>query len=170
MKDFIAIVAGYFLIVLQSVLGEIIGRDFLSPNLLLAFILYLGAIDFGSARGAAISFVLGYLLDITSGSPPGVYTFVIPATYLVVRAVYARMMFSGIIFQVLLTFLSSIVLGLLVVGIRALLERSVFILGVVPPMIFGSSLTTSLLAPLVFKLGKILISESPKKKEEKVVV
>jgi rod shape-determining protein MreD len=170
MKDFIAIITGYFLIVIQSVLGDLIGREYMSPNLLLAFVLYLGALDFGSARGTAICFILGYLLDIGSGSPPGIHTFVIPSTYLVVRAVYARMMFSGIIFQILLTFLSSVASGLLIIGLRTLFERSIFLWNVIPLMIFMSSLSTSLVSPVVFKLGKILIPESPKKKEEKVVI
>lgn len=170
MKDFIAIATGYFLIVIQAVLGHIIGSEALAPNLLLAFVLYLGALDFGSARGTAICFVLGYLLDISAGSPPGVHTFVITSTYLVFRAVYARMMFSGVIFQILLTFLSSIAAGILIVGMRALFERSVFHWNIIPGMVLKSSLSTALVSPLVFKLGKMLIPESPKKKEEKVVI
>jgi rod shape-determining protein MreD len=169
-KDFIAITTGYFLIVIQSVLGELIGWEFMSPNLLLAFVLFLGAIDFGSARGTAICFVLGYLLDITSGSSPGIHTFVVPATYLIFRAVYARMMFSGIIFQILLTFLASVASGMLIIGVRALFERSIFVWNIIPSMVLLSSLSTSVVSPVVFKLGKLLIPESPKKKEEKVVV
>ncbi len=170
MKDFIAILTGYLLITLQAVLGETIGREYMSPNLILAFVLFLGAIDFGSARGTAICFILGYLLDISSGSPPGIHCFVIPATYLVFRAVYARMMFSGVLFQILLTFLSSIAAGLLIIGIRALFERSIFTWNVIFLMLLLNSVSTSIVSPLVFKLGKILIPESPKRKEEKVVM
>lgn len=170
MKDFIAITIGFFLIVIQAVLGDIIGKEYMSPNLLLAFVLFLGAIDFGSARGTAICFILGYLLDISSGAPPGVHTFVISATYLVFRAVYARMMFSGVLFQILLTFLSSLVAGMLIVGIRTLFERSIFLWNVIPYMLFVNSISTALVSPVVFKLGNILIPESPKKKEEKVVL
>jgi rod shape-determining protein MreD len=170
MKDVIALTAGYVFIVIQAILGDVLGRESLTPSLLLAFVLFLGAIDFGSARGTAISFVLGYLLDLSSGSPSGVHSFVIPATYLVFRAVYSRMMFSGVIFQIVLTFIASVATGMLIIGLRTLFERSIFMWNVIPGMVLIHSLSTALVAPIVFKIGKILIPESPKKKEEKVVL
>jgi len=170
MKNLGVVAAGYFLIVAQSVLGNLIGRESMSPNLLLAFMLFLGAIDYGSARGTAVCFVLGYLLDVTSGAVSGIHTFVVPATYLVFRAVYARIMLSGIVFQILLTFLASLAAGLMIVAIRTLFERSVFSWRVAAETLLVNSVATALVSPVVFRLGRLIVPESPRKKEEKVVV
>jgi len=170
MKSFKAIFTGYFLLILQTSSGVFINRDFVTPNLVFPFVLYLGAIDFGSSRGTAISFLFGYLLDLLSGSPTGIHAFVLSAMYLLVRTVYAKMMFQGAIFQILLTFISSVVGGLMIIGMRALLQRSALTPSIIPVMVLGNSITTSLIAPFVFRLGKAVIPESPKKREEKVVL
>lgn len=169
-KDFIAILAGYMILVTQSIAGDIISKSYYSPNLILPFILYLAAIDFGSARGASISFVLGYLCDIFSGAPSGVHMFVIPATYLIFRTVYAKVMLKGVVFQIIITFLACLTSSLLIIGIRTVFERSIFALKVIFLTVTVNSVITAVVSPVVFRLGKVILPESPKRREEKLLI
>lgn len=170
MKDVIVILTGFVLIALQAVLHQWVPLRTFTPDLVLPFILYLGIIDFGAARGAALAFVLGYILDASSGSPVGVHLFVMPATYLLYRFIHHKLLFTGTVFQIAMTFAASITMNLMIVGMRSLFERSIMSWTMIVWTLLLHALFTALCSPAIFWLGSRLIPESPKRTEEKVVV
>lgn len=170
MKDAIVIVTGFLLVALQSVLHHWIPWAFLVPDLVIPFVLYLGIIDFGAARGALLAFVLGYFLDANSASPVGVHLFVIPAIYLLYRFIHHKLLLSGTVFVIAMTFAATLTAGLMVVGMRSLFEQSILSWSAVLMTVPLHAVATALLSPVVFWIGARLVPESPKRKEEKVVV
>ena len=84
---YLALVAlGFALLVAQAALGVLMPLHEWAPNLMLPIVIYLGVThDVQVARGAAASFVLGYLLDTFCGSPMGLQTFVMVASFLIAR-------------------------------------------------------------------------------------
>lgn len=170
MKDTIIILTGFTLIALQAVLHQWLPFSFFAPDLVLPFILYLGIIDFGAARGTALAFVLGYIFDACSGSPVGVHLFVIPAIYLLYRFIHHKLLFTGTIFQIAMTFAASITANLMIVGMRTLFERSIMSWTMIIWTLLLHALSTAICSPAIFWIGSRLVPESPKRKEEKVVI
>jgi rod shape-determining protein MreD len=169
-KDVVVILTGFVLIAIQAVLHQWVPASFFTPDLVLPFVLYLGIIDFGAARGTALAFVLGYILDASSGSAVGVHLFVMPATYLLFRFWYHKLLFTGTVFQIAMTFAASITMNLMIVGMRTLFERSILSWTMIIWTLLFHALSTAICSPAIFWLGSKLIPESPKRKEEKVVV
>lgn len=170
MKDVIIILAGFLLISLQSVVHQWIPLAYFTPDFLLPFVIYLGMIDYGAARGAALAFVLGYILDTCASAPVGVHLFVVPAIYLLYRFINKEILLSGWLFQSAMTLAASLSADLMIVGMRALFERAIPSWKAVALTLAFHPLATALCAPLVFWLGARLVPESPKRKEEKVVI
>jgi len=71
-------------------------------------------------RGAAISFVLGYLLDMFCGSPMGLSTFALVATFMAARGAGIRLFLRGALFQVALVFFAAMVAGGTALALRAI--------------------------------------------------
>jgi rod shape-determining protein MreD len=170
MKDVVVILTGFTLIALQAVMHQWVPVSFFTPDFVLPFVLYLGIIDFGAARGAALAFVLGYILDASSGAPIGVHLFVVPAIYLLYRFIYQKLLFTGTLFQMAMTFAASVTANLMIVGMRSLFERSIMSFTMVLATLLLHATSTTVCSPAIFWLGARLIPESPKRKEEKVVV
>lgn len=64
---------GFFIIIFQTSLLRYLGP--FKPNLILILVIYVG-IFYEYKRGAIISFILGYLVDIFSGNIAGLNTFI----------------------------------------------------------------------------------------------
>jgi len=69
---------GVLLLVLQSNLFRLL--DLLpvpvaTPSLLLPLVLFMGVHEYSVGRGAALAFLLGYLLDVFAAAPVGPFTF-----------------------------------------------------------------------------------------------
>lgn len=112
---------GFVLLVLQSALAAHVALHPFTPNLLLPIVIFLGVQhDVGILRGALTSFFLGYLLDEFCGSPMGLQTFVLVATFMVARGAGIRLFLRGSLFQVGLVFVASIVAGGTILALRAI--------------------------------------------------
>ena len=112
---------GFVLLVLQSALAARVAMHPLTPNLLLPIVIFLGVQpEVGLLRGALISFVLGYLLDEFCGSPMGLQTFVLVASFMVARGAGIRLFLRGPLFQVALVFVASILAGGTILALRAI--------------------------------------------------
>jgi rod shape-determining protein MreD len=169
-KDAIVILTGCLLIAFQGVLHQWLPISFFVPDLVIPFILYIGIIDFGAARGASLAFVLGYFMDANSGSPVGVHLFVVPATYLLYRFIHHKLLLSGTVFRIAMAFAATLTASLLVVGMRTLFERTILSWTAVLLTVSLHSIATAVCSPAIFWLGTKIVPESPKRKEEKVVV
>lgn len=176
---------GYLLLIVQSAIAARIALHPLTPNLLLPIVIFLGVQpDVGLLRGALISFVLGYLLDEFCGSPMGLQTFVLVATFMVARGAGIRLFLRGALFQVGLVFTASILAGSTILALRAIFsepdpfplempaggiagdvimwttrasaEHPPLVGGVVGMtfMLVGSALITALFAPAIFSVTR----------------
>ncbi len=115
---------GYLLLIVQSAVASRIALHPLTPNLLLPIVIFLGVQpEVGLLRGALISFVLGYLLDEFCGSPMGLQTFVLVATFMVARGAGIRLFLRGALFQVGLVFAASILAGGTILALRAIFSQ-----------------------------------------------
>ncbi len=155
MRNLALIALGFALLVVQSVGATLVPAYLFAPNLLLPMVIYLGVSpDVHIVRGAAISFILGYLLDSFCGNAMGLQTFVLVATFMVARGAGLRLFLRGPLFQIVLTFLVGVLSGGTILALRAIFEKPA-------PFPAGTALTaalslvvpaivTSLFAPLVF--------------------
>ena len=124
MRNVALIALAFALLVMQAVLASLVPIHAWSPNLLLPIVIFLGVShDVSLPRGALLSFVLGYLLDSFCGSPMGLSTFVLVATFLLSRVAGLRLFFRGPQFQIPLTFAVGALAGGAVVALRAIFER-----------------------------------------------
>jgi rod shape-determining protein MreD len=149
------ILLGFTLLTLQGTAGAMVALDEWTPNLVLPIVLYLGVThDVHVVRGAALSFALGYLLDSFCGSPMGLFTFVMVATFLVARGAGLNLFMRGPFFQIALTFAFGIMTGGAVLALRAIFEPPApfpiaSVANTAGPLIAGA-VVTAVLSPLVF--------------------
>lgn len=124
MRNLLLIMLGFALLVLQAALGTLVSIHPLAPNLVLPMVIYLGVShEVHILRGASISFVVGYLLDSFCGSPIGLHTFVLVATFMVARGAGIRLFLRGPLYQILLTFFVGLLQGGTILALRAIFER-----------------------------------------------
>lgn len=146
---------GFALLVFQATATTLVPIHPFTPNLLLPVVIYLGVSqDVELVRGAALSFVLGYLLDSFGGSPMGLHTFVLVAIFLLARGAGFSLFARGPLFQVGLTFAVGLLSGGTILALRAIFEKR-------PPFpaegawhatksLFAPAVITAIAAPLVF--------------------
>ena len=89
MRNSAFLALGIGLLVLQANLFRLLGMlpiGGASPSLLLPLIVFMGVHEYSMARGAALAFFLGYLLDVFAAAPVGLFTFITVTTFVVSRA------------------------------------------------------------------------------------
>ena len=121
------------------------------PSLLLPIIIHMGVHEFSLARGAALSCVLGYGLDLIAAAPVGLFTFVFVATFLLARAAGVRLAAQHIITQVPLAFLFSTVQSVMILVLLAIFSRSPQGAKEMVSLILPQAVSTALFSPLVFR-------------------
>jgi rod shape-determining protein MreD len=162
---------GFGLLIVQSTLATVLPIGPFAPSLLLPMVIFLGVSpDVHVVRGVVISFVLGYLLDLLSGNPMSLSTFVLVATFLVARGAGVRLFLRGPAFQIALTFLATLVAGGAAMTLRAVFEKP-------PPFpvttdfrvareLFGLAVATAIMAPLVFALVRRIDAMSTTRRDD----
>lgn len=148
---------GILLLVIQSNLFRLIGPLQIAgatPSLLLPLVIFMGVHEYSIARGAALSFLLGYLLDTFAASPVGLFTFISVATFVISRAAGVRLAAQTLLTKIALAFVFALLEGLLIVVLTAIFgadaarPRALALL--VPP----HAVATAIVAPLVFRLAE----------------
>src|ERR1700709_392610 len=94
MRNTAFLALGVALLIVQSNLFRLIGRLHVAaapPSLLLPLVVFMGVHEYSMARGAALAFSLGYLLDLFAAAPVGLFTFITVATFVVARAAGVRL-------------------------------------------------------------------------------
>ena len=84
------ILAGALSVVLQTTLLEQVSFLPAAPDLIVVLCVYLG-LHYHSVGGATGAFLLGYLLDTFSGSPPGLYALAMTLVFALVYLVSKRL-------------------------------------------------------------------------------
>lgn len=171
MRNVVFVALGFLLLVFQAAVGVLLPLGAWAPNLLLPIVLYLGVThDVHIVRGAALAFVLGYLLDSFSGSPMGLSTFVMVAGFLIARGTGLNLFMRGPLFQILLTFVFGVVAGGSVLALRGIFEAPApFPLGSVTETVFAlvaGAVTTAVLSPALFLTVRRLDGLATRRREE----
>jgi rod shape-determining protein MreD len=157
MRNTAFLAIGVALLVIQSNLFRLIGHLHIpgaTPSLLLPLVVFMGVHEYSMARGAALSFTLGYLLDVFVAAPTGLFTFITVATFVVSRAAGVRLAAQTLLTKLALAFVFSLLQGILVVILTAIFggdparPRALALL--VPP----HAISTALFAPLIFSLAE----------------
>lgn len=157
MRNTAFLALGFALLVIQSNLFRFIDRisySIATPSLLLPLLVFMGVHEYSLARGAALCFILGYLLDAFSGAPVGLFTFISVATFVVSRIAGLRLAAQTLITKIGLAFIFSLLESVIIVALTAIFgndpQRARSLAMLVP----SHALTTAAFAPFVFKLAE----------------
>jgi cell shape-determining protein MreD len=133
-----------------------------SPYLGLPFVFALGTFP-GSRvlRGAATAFAIGYLYDLFTGNPLGIHTFVFVVGFLVAWLVAYMLSFRGVLFEMVLTFALTFLIGGLLEIIRAFTPGGMAWGGVTLAVtLVGAAVATALVAPILFAVVRFIDPDS----------
>ena len=136
----------------QAAMLRWLGGGALPLMLALPMVLWLG-LHASSVEGAVSATAIGYVLDLASGGPKGLMTFLAVALFLFARAAGAAVDIPGRFGFAILTFIGTFLAGCAALGLIDLVS---------PPLaapalalvgrVALEALTTALVSPLVFSL------------------
>ena len=158
----IIVLVVFAMLLLQSVFSRLLAPYPFSPYLGLPFVFDLAtAPGVRILRGALTAFAVGYLYDLFTGNPLGLHTFVFVLGYFSAWLVGTLLSFRGIVFQMVLSFSLTLLLGGLLELIRGFtpggIARSGLTLSIA---LLASALATAVLAPILFALVRLIDPES----------
>jgi rod shape-determining protein MreD len=120
MRSVITLFVAMLLLILQSTVLELAPVRMAAPSLGLLVVLHVGLSPKWSISAAAVvSFVTGYLLDLVSGAPLGVHSFVFVLMVLFARGLSIRVAVTGIVLSAATSFVASLLAAPLIVLLRA---------------------------------------------------
>lgn len=170
MKTLGHVALGFGMLIVQASIATLVPMHAFAPNLVLPIAIYLGVSpDVQIVRGAATCFVLGYLVDAFCGSPMGLQTFVLVASFMVARGAGLRLFPQGPAFQIFLTFAMTLATGGTIVALRTIFERLAQVLDLETSgvMLLQSALVTALVSPAIFGLVARIEGSSLQRPEER---
>jgi cell shape-determining protein MreD len=148
---------GFALLIVQSSLFRLVDSlhvAIATPSLLLPLVVFMGVHEYSIARGAALSFILGYLLDVFAGAPVGLFTFISVATFVIARVAGIRLAAQTLLTKVALAFVFSLLEGVVVVTLTAIFANDAHRARALAMLVPSHALTTCALAPFVFRLAE----------------
>ena len=169
MRNTAFLLLGLGLLVLQSQLFRVVGvvaatcRELLgplaawwvagmTPSLLVPLIVYLGVHEYSLARGALLSFALGYLLDVVASAPLGLFTFISVSIFLIARGAGVRMAAQTVLTKMALAFAFALLQGFVLVVLVAIFGGDAARSRALASLLLPHAISTALLAPPVFAL------------------
>lgn len=164
MQSAFIVLFAFILLILQSTFAHLLPWDMFVPSLGLPIVLYMGLHDFNAARGALISFAVGYLTDVFAGSPMGLHTLVTVAIFLISRVAALRLFLQGWIFEIVLTLLLTLVSSVLILGLRALFDQDLGSLLIHLDIVTSRAVATALVAPVIFRMTGWIEKTTPRKR------
>ena len=153
MRNTAFLTLGIGLLVLQANLFRLLGLlpiGGASPSLLLPLIVFMGVHEYSMARGAALAFFLGYLLDVFAAAPVGLFTFITVATFVVSRAAGVRLAAQTFVTKIALAFVFALVEGVLVVVLTAIFAGDAARTRALAGQVAPHAIATAVFAPFVF--------------------
>lgn len=150
----IIVSVAFAILLLQSVFSRLLAPHPFSPYFGLPIVFALGtAPGTRDLRGAVTAFAIGYLYDFFTGNPLGLHTFVFVVGYFSAWLIGYLLSFRGIVFEMVLTFVLTVLLGGLLELIRGFTPGGIARSGgTLTIALFGSAFATALLAPILFAL------------------
>lgn len=163
MRNTAFLALGVALLIVQSNLYRIIAFIHLvgltdvsgvTPSLLLPLIVFMGVHEYSMARGAALSFILGYFLDVFAAAPVGLFTFVTVATFVVSRAAGVRLASQTLITKIILALAFALAQGVLIIVLTAIFGNDAARPRALALLIAPHAVATAVCAPLIFHLAE----------------
>jgi rod shape-determining protein MreD len=157
MRNTAFLALGVALLVVQSNLFRILGRLHVTgatPSLLLPLVVFMGVHEYSMARGAALAFTLGYLLDVFAAVPIGLFTFITVVTFVVSRAAGVRLAAQTLITKVALALSFALAQGVLIVVLTAIFGNDPARPRALALLVLPHAVSTALCAPFVFALAE----------------
>jgi rod shape-determining protein MreD len=158
----IIVLVAFAMLLVQSVFSRVLAPYPFSPYLGLPFVFALAtAPGVRLLRGATTAFAIGYLYDLFTGNPLGLHTFVFVVGYFSARLVGYLLSFRGIVFEMVLTFALTVLVGGLLEVIRSFTPGGMSWSGVTLTIaLFSSAITSALVAPVLFAVVRWIDPES----------
>jgi cell shape-determining protein MreD len=130
--------------------AQVTGTARWSPAPALPLVLCMAVGDFSLARGVSLAFVLGYLADACAGGSMGLWTFTLVSVFLLARVAGLKLFLHGMVFQVALTYVASLVVGVEMLALLLVFDqRPIAVLAALREVAL-QSIATAACAPLVF--------------------
>jgi rod shape-determining protein MreD len=161
MRNTAFLLAGLGLLLVQANLFRLldwVGYPAAIPSLVLPLILFMGVHEYSLARGATVSFALGYTTDLIGIAPVGLYTFTYVAIFLLARAAGVRLAAQTRSMQVVLVLAFALVHSVMILVLLAIFGRDAYVPRVLYPLAIPHVLATGAVAPLIFPLAERLHS------------
>ncbi len=159
MRNTAFLVAGLLLLLVQANLFRVLDLlrvPGLVPSLVLPLILFMGVHEYSVARGASVSFVLGYATDLIGIAPIGLYTFTYVALFIMGRAAGVRLAAQTMMMQIGLAFGFTLVHSVMILILLAIFGRDAYVPRALYPLVLPHVLATGAVAPLIFRLAERL--------------
>jgi rod shape-determining protein MreD len=157
MRNSAFLAVGIMLLIAQSNLFRLIGWlriQGITPSLLLPLVVFMGVHEYSIARGAALAFLLGYLLDLFAAAPVGLFTFITVATFIVSRAAGVKLAAQTLLTKIALAFVFAMLEGVLIVVLTAIFGGDPARPRALASLVAPHAIATALFAPLVFSLAE----------------
>jgi rod shape-determining protein MreD len=156
MRNLLFLSLGVFLILLQSNLYRVLqftNLNGLTPSLVLPLVLFLGVHEHSMARGAILTFILGYLIDLFAGAPIGLFTFIYVSIWWLSRITGVRLTTQTWLARVSLGFIFTIVEAAMVLILLAVFGSDTRRPLEISRSVMAHAASTALLAPIVLQLA-----------------
>ncbi len=157
MRNTAFLAIGIGLLIIQSNLYRLIGKLQISgvtPSLLLPLVVFMGVHEYSMARGAALSFLLGYFLDLFTAAPIGLFTFITVSTFVVARAAGVRLAAQTLLTKIALAFAFALLEGVLIIILTAIFSTDTARPRALASLVLPHAVGTAIFAPFVFSLAE----------------
>jgi len=156
MRNALFLSLGVFLVLLQSNLYRVLQYTHINgitPSLVLPLVLFLGVHEHSMARGALLTFFLGYLLDHVAGAPIGLFTFIYMAIWWMARITGVRLTTQTWLARVSLGFVFTIVEAAIVLILLAVFGSDTRRPLEISRSVLAHAASTALISPFVLQLA-----------------
>lgn len=157
MRNTAFLVVGLVLLLVQANTFRVLGGleiPGLVPSLLLPLIVFMGVHEYSLARGAGVSFILGYVTDLVGIAPVGLYTFTHVAIFVLARAASVRLAAQTVLMQVILAVVFAALHAGMILVLLAIFGRDQWVPRQLYPLVLPHVLATGALAPVVFRIAE----------------
>ncbi len=157
MRNTAFLLLGLTLLLVQSNLFRFVGFlhvPGLTPSLVLPLIVFMGVHEYVLWRGALLAFGIGYLLDVVSAAPLGLYTFTSVAIFVMARGVGVRLAAQTTLPKIGLAFGFSLLESALILIVVAIFGADAARPRALAALVLPHAIATALMSPLVFRLAE----------------
>jgi rod shape-determining protein MreD len=157
MRNTAFLLLGLALLLVQSNLFRLVGYVHvagITPSLVLPLIVFMGVHEYVLWRGALLAFGIGYLLDVFSAAPLGLYTFTSVALFVLARGAGVRLAAQTLVTKIALAFAFSLLEGALILVVIAIFGADAARPRALASLVLPHALATAITSPLVFRLAE----------------